>query len=160
MVQVIEAEVKFPAGKSFTTKYGRQRQNVVFIANGEELTKWFDEGDRAYCALKKGEWVQLLRDGDKVSLIEPEPEPEAAAVPEPAARRAANAAPAAAGKAEPPAWKRTLYEQMKTRSDILAACHIEIHKRFVDERGQLIISEETLQKYATTIFISLKDSMK
>jgi hypothetical protein len=168
MVQIVDAEVKFPAGKAFESRYGRMRQNVVFITESEEITKWFDEGDQRYVRLKRGDWVQLLKDGDKISIVEPEPEAEPQPERQPSLKAKKGTgkpvppggSSAASSKAKTPEWKRSLYEQMKTRADILTACHVEIHKRFIDERGKLIIAEETLQKYATTLFISLKDSIQ
>lgn len=184
MPKLIGAEVKYTAGKVYTSKFGKGRQNVVFtpLDGGEDISIWFDEGDRRFVGMAKGECYSLLKEGDRYTLItEDDDEEEAAATPLPAAApqaaktngRNGNGKTNGNGKngngngkhngngngqsISTEADKRKLYESICYKSKVLACCHTEIHKLFCDERGQLIITEETLQKYAVTIFLSVKD---
>lgn len=51
-----------------------------------------------------------------------------------------------------------VFDELKHRAGILTSCHEEVRKRFLHPRtGELTISEETLQKYGTTLFLDLKE---
>lgn len=169
MARLIEVEVKFGAGKTFPGKGGKRRQNVVFepIAGGEDISIWFNEGDDRYCSLKRGERVQLLREGERHTIVtyddegdtlEPEPEPKPQLLPKPT--HPSNQAQA---EAKPTtmddAHKRVVYEAIRLRAKVISTCHLEVHKLFCNERGELTITEETVQKYAVTVYLDIKSML-
>jgi hypothetical protein len=152
-MQVLSAIVKFSAGKVFAGKFGDRQSIKLEFAKGDPIDVWFDAGDPRYCSLKKGEVVQVIRNGDKYTVAMPddeEPENEAAATPQ--------ASPAiGAASTLDEQRKAEIFAELCTRAKIIRTCHIQIQQLFThQETGEVIISEETIQKYATTLYLDLK----
>ncbi len=76
MTQLINATVRYPAGKSFPSQYGGNRQNIVVtLDNGQDEKIYFDEGREPHCSLQRGQKIQILleqRNGKTYKkLVEP-----------------------------------------------------------------------------------------
>lgn len=91
-MKLIEAEVKYPAGRIFPSKYGAgSQQNIVVVQdNGQESTIWFAAGHAAYTELRRGDRCQFVQDGKgKLQLVngdkyapvpQPQSQPQAAEI--------------------------------------------------------------------------------
>lgn len=72
MANVLNAVVKYPANKVFTTQYG-EKVNAVFTCGGEEIKIWADANSQKAEMLKhlqKGEHKLILDDGGKYKLLD------------------------------------------------------------------------------------------
>lgn len=72
MGKLLNAIVKYPAGKILETKYG-EKVNAVFMAGEEEIKIWADANTQKAEMLKslvKGEHKLILDDGGKYKLLE------------------------------------------------------------------------------------------
>lgn len=72
MGKLLNAVVKYPAGKVLETKYG-EKVNAVFMAGEEEIKIWADANTQKAEMLKslvKGEHKLILDDGGKYKLLE------------------------------------------------------------------------------------------
>lgn len=72
MGKLLNAIVKYPAGKTLNTQYG-EKVNAVFDCGGEEIKIWADAGTPKAEMLKslvKGEHKLILDDGGKYKLLE------------------------------------------------------------------------------------------
>lgn len=148
-VTLISGKVKYAAGQPRQTQYG-ERINVVIARGdgGEDIKLWGNPGD-VIAHLRKGEAVQLMHDGKGYKLVATVPTPDNGNGKLPTA-------PA------PESWsedhRALIFNELKHRAGVLTCCHEEIKKRFLHPRtGELTISEETLQKYAVTLFLDLKE---
>lgn len=164
MAHLVTATVKFAAGKAFAGQYGRNRQNVVLSTEHGDFTKWFDEGDRRWCNLRKGEEVQLLVDGDRVSIVEASTDEPGAIVAQQSATPTVAATPQPTAAQAQPQQPRTPSEELQfqiiRRARIISSCHAQVASCFTNERGELLVTEDCIQKYVSGIFISLdKDNL-
>jgi hypothetical protein len=179
-MKVLTATVKYPAGKLFNGKRGGQRQDITLVTErGEEAHIWFDAGDRRYVSLQKGEVVQLLQEGEKFTLITDDGEEAEQPPTTPQATPAALASTppdSEAGfqwrefAAKPPEQPRIkglittddqtrtqIYQELCKRAQVLKSCHVQVTSLFTDQDGQCILDSETVQKYAVTLYIDLKE---
>lgn len=166
-MKVIEATVKFAAGKQFESKQtsGGKRQNIkLVIANGEEIDIWFNAGERKYCRLAKGDRVRLVQNGEKFSLVDSEPDEQP---PTPRATPAALASDTekqtsktVKGLASMDKDTRAaIFRELCSRSQFLKSCHVQIVSSFTNvETGECVIDEETIQKYVLTLYIDMKNN--
>jgi hypothetical protein len=165
-MKVITATVKFPAGKVFEGKFGG-RQNVKFVTErGDDANIWFNEGDRRYIDLQQGEIVQLLQEGEKFTLIvDDEPEDEPTTPQATPAALASVPAPLAESSISPikglittdEATRAAIYREMCKRAQVMKSCHVQVVSLFTNqETGECILDAETIQKYATTLYLDLK----
>jgi len=72
MGKLLNAIVKYPAGKVINTKYG-DKVNAIFECNGEEIAIWADANSQKAEMLKnltKGEQKLILDDNGKYKLLE------------------------------------------------------------------------------------------
>ena len=72
MGKLLNAIVKYPAGKTLNTQYG-EKVNAVFDCGGEEIKIWADAGTPKAEMLKslvKGEHKLILDDGGKYKLLD------------------------------------------------------------------------------------------
>jgi hypothetical protein len=67
-MQVLTGVVKFAAGRVFVSKHGDRQSIKLEFSKGEPVDIWFDANDPRYCSLKKGEVVQVVRNGDKYTV--------------------------------------------------------------------------------------------
>jgi hypothetical protein len=164
-MKVLTATVKYPTGKLFDGKRGGQRQNIMLVTeHGEEARIWFDAGDRRYIHLRKGEVVRLLQEGEKFTLITDDGE-EQQQPPTPQATPAALATtpippaqPKIKGLITTDEQTRTqIYQELCKRAQVLKSCHVQVSSLFTDQDGQCILDSETVQKYAVTLYIDLKE---
>jgi hypothetical protein len=65
---IINAVVKFSAGKTFDTPYGKRINAVFSLANGQEAKIWANP-DSTIAHLKKNQNVKLAYDGKNYALI-------------------------------------------------------------------------------------------
>jgi hypothetical protein len=165
-MKVLTATVKYPAGKLFNGKRGGQRQDITLVTErGEEAHIWFDAGDRRYSHLQKGEVVQLLQEGEKFTLITDDGEEEITPPTTPQATPAALATtpippaqPRIKGLITTDEQTRTqIYQELCKRAQMLKSCHVQVTSLFTDQEGQCILDSETVQKYAVTLYIDLKE---
>ena len=74
MSGILNAIVKYPAGRILETKYG-EKVNAVFMAGDEEIKIWADANSQKAETLKqltKGEHKLILDDNGKYKLLEDE----------------------------------------------------------------------------------------
>ena len=150
---LISGKVKYAAGQPRQTQYG-ERINVVIarLDGGDDIKLWGNPRD-AIAHLRKGETVQVMHDGKTYKLLATTPTQET---------NGNGKATAPVQSAAPTAWnedhRATVFNELKHRAGVLTCCHEEVRKRFLHPHtGELTISEETLQKYATTLFLDLKE---
>lgn len=145
-MRIAQATVKFQAGKTFTGRGNKPRQNIVFtLSDGSEATQWFDSGDARYCKLKRGQEVTLGIEGDRITLIEDEAESGEAIAP--------TTTPA---KTEEMEYRSKLLRELNRKGAMIKSCHTQLQILFTHpDSGKVLVSEETIQKYATTLFIEL-----
>jgi len=183
-MQVLQATVLFSAGKSFASKLSKgrgglperssYRQSIKLqLPNGEEVSIWFDAGHADYCSLVRGEVVTVIQDKDKYTVVFPDVEEE---TPEEAIARvqaaqvaqsisaiansngsAPQVTPAIGASKLDPQLKAEIFSELCTRAKIFRTCHLQIQQLFTNENGEVIIGEETLQKYAITLYVDLKE---
>ncbi len=163
--------VRFAAGREFESRIpgARPRQNCVFTGDdGKDYVAWFNAGEPKYCQLRKGDRVQWLVDDskgkEKITLIEPEPpEPEAIDVEAHEPAPIVAQPPAAVEVAKPqltPEQKqatRDLQMVIVRRARVISSCHAQVASQFTNDRGELLIHPGEIQKYATALFISLRE---
>ncbi|MBW4474748.1 MAG: hypothetical protein KME45_30870 [Stenomitos rutilans HA7619-LM2] len=149
---LISGKVKYAAGHPKQTQYG-ERINVVIsrLDGGEDIKLWGNPGD-AIAHLRKGEDVSLLHDGKGYKLV-------ATAPTQPNGN---GKAPPSAKPSTPETWsedhRAMVFDELKRRAGVLTCCHEEMRKRFLHpQTGELMVSEETLQKYAVSLFLDLKE---
>jgi hypothetical protein len=150
---LISGYVKYPAGQP--RDYGRgERINIVVTPNDgqDDIKVWGRPGD-AIAQLKRGTTVTLTYDGRSYKLFE-------------TSLQATNSNMYPKGNATAPpapsAWsveqRVKILQELKYRAGVLTACHAEIKQRFEHpETGELTITEETIQKYAVSLYLDLKD---
>jgi hypothetical protein len=162
-MKVIQAEVKFGAGREFDGKYGK-RQNIKLIRNdnGEEIDIWFNAGDARYTKWDRGSSVQVIQQGEKFTLVLDD---EAPTTPQatPAALSNSGETPTTVKKIKglnnmDKDTKIQVFQEMCKRSQFLKSCHVQMVSAFThQETGECIVSEETIQKYTMTLYIDMKD---
>ncbi|MGR3279941.1 hypothetical protein ACSYAD_33335, partial [Acaryochloris marina NIES-2412] len=75
MTQILTARVKFPA-KEWDTQHGPRLNAKITLPDGEDIKIWGNPDDAALKALRKGQPVQVAKDGKgKYSLVEQAPAP-------------------------------------------------------------------------------------
>lgn len=71
-ITLVSATVKYPAGKTFDTQYGQRINVVLALPDGTEHKEWSHPDDRFLRSLKKGDAVQVVKDGDRCKLLKAE----------------------------------------------------------------------------------------
>ena len=162
MVQLVDATVKYGAGKVVSTQYG-DRVNVVCVTqDNQEARIWGKPDDPELKALRKGQAVQLLDDGKSFKLATRKGVTETAGDRE--AQQQAVRTESAAASAKPTKWSDEHISQIRSECSYLAwmmeQCHRDIAVRFTPEGSRTpSISEDTIQKYACTLFIELRKQL-
>ena len=160
-MQVLQATVLFPAGKAFPSKVaqGRDRQSVKLkLADESEISIWFDAGDRRYCSLTRGEVVQVIRNKDKYTVAFPEEDtPTPTTTPAALSSNSPAPEPTIPGERLSSADKAKLFQDLCFRAKVLRSCHVQVQTMFTNvDTGEVVIDEETIQKYAVTLYLDLK----
>lgn len=141
MTQILTAQVLFPA-KEWETQYGPRLNAKVKVANGEETKLWGDPGDAVLLALRKGQTIQVAKDGKgKYSLVEQAPAPGQSPVVE--------APPLDTGELDADT-KSAISSYITSRADLYAFCFKQA-SRALEEMGA---TDETVKCAASTLFIS------
>ncbi|UJB72747.1 hypothetical protein HRE53_29475 (plasmid) [Acaryochloris sp. 'Moss Beach'] len=141
MTQVLTAQVLFPA-KEWDTQYGPRLNAKIKVANGEEAKLWGPPGDVALLALRRGQTIQIAKDGKgKYSLVEQAPAPGQPPVVE--------APPLDTGELDVDT-KSAIASYITSRADLYAFCFKQA-SRALGESG---VAEETIKCAASTLFIS------
>lgn len=156
MGKLLNAIVKYPAGKVFETKYG-EKVNAVFMAGEEEIKIWADANTQKAEMLKslvKGEHKLILDDGGKYKLLE-----DSQSSPTNTngnGKTNSNYEPLSDDK------KRAIGQFITEQADLLAFCHEcaykAYNKRFphdpMDESESFALDSETIQKAGMSLFIT------
>ena len=162
MASIITATVKYPAGKILDTVNGPKINVVLLLADGTEHKKW-GKPDSRLKYLKKGEQVDLIQDGDTYKLADP---PYKLADPpslSPSSSPSRTDVPPERLSSPSPSskWDDThraaIYQELKRRAAILTTCHAQIREQFTLPTGECAVTEATIQTYATTLYLDLKD---
>ena len=154
-MKIHSARVKFAAGKIFSGKYGDRQSIKLELENGDEVDVWFDAGHQDYCSLRKGAYIQVVQNGDKfTAAFDDSDEPPAL----PPSHTPAMAAPPSAGMSEDE--KAALFQDICLRAKVIRTCHIQIHSLFLDEEGRCTISDELIQRYATSLYIDISRKIR
>ena len=161
-MKVLQATVKFSANKVFSGKYGDRQNIVLILPSDEEVTVWFDANHPQYSNLTRGEVVTVIQNRDKFTVAFPDDE-------EPTTPEATPAAIATSPEQEQPyseieglvtasdRKRGDIFRELCKEALVLRSCHIQVQQLFTNaETGEVLISEETIQKYATTLFLNLK----
>jgi hypothetical protein len=158
-ITTTQATVKYPAQSPRDTANG-PRINVVFDLPGVgEIKVWGNPGDPDLTPLRKGQLVSLLYDGKSYKLLTQQaPPPGQYQQQTPAAGAAPRPARPTPGEPWDDEVKARIWQDLRQQRDVLVACHRAIAEKFVDKDGRLLISEEAIQKYATTLFIKVIDN--
>ncbi len=135
-MELVEARVKWQAGRVIETTYGKRINVVVSTLGGEEVTLWANPGDEPYVSLKKGDLVQLVKDSKGYKLVQ------------------SKLSNAPEEKIEPEypwtdGYKRSLVAKIDQHGDLLKHC-LKISK---EKFTKLVDSEESLRALATSLYI-------
>ncbi|MBE9144924.1 hypothetical protein [Planktothrix mougeotii] len=164
MGKLLNAIVKYPAGKILETKYG-EKVNAVFMAGEEEIKIWADANTQKAEMLKslvKGEHKLILDDGGKYKLLEDEQKTQ------PNGNTNSNDNGKTNGKTnsnyEPLSddKKRAIGQFITEQADLLAFCHETAYKAYnkrfphdpMDESESFALDSETIQKAGMSLFIT------
>ncbi|ABW31515.1 hypothetical protein [Acaryochloris marina] len=141
MTQVLTAQFLFPA-KEFDTQYGPRLNAKIKVANGEEAKLWGPPGDVALLALRRGQTIQIAKDGKgKYSLVEQASAPGQAPV--------VGDAPLDDGALDGDT-KSVIASYISNRAALYSFCYQEASR----ELGKHDASEETIKCAASTLFIA------
>lgn len=141
-MKLVEAEIKYPPGRIFPSKYGAgsQQNIVVVLDNGQESTIWFAAGHAAYTELRRGDRCQFFQDGKgKLQLLDAD---EYAPVPQ------APSQPQSAGiSAEK---KRAIAEYIEQQARLYAFCFAKAQQELKLHEP----TEETIRAAASSLYIA------
>ena len=156
MGKLLNAIVKYPAGKTLNTQYG-EKVNAVFDCGGEEIKIWADAGTPKAEMLKslvKGEHKLILDDGGKYKLLEDEK----------TSPTNTNGNGKTNNNYEPLSddKKRAIGQFITEQADLLAFCHEVAYKAYnkrfphdpMDESESFALDSETIQKAGMSLFIT------
>jgi hypothetical protein len=150
-VTIVQAKVKYPAGKVFPSKYEGKpnRVNVVCTnANNEQIKVWGSEGG-ALSYLQREQAVTLIYDGNSYELAQDAPAPSTAPIAVPQAALALTPETAEA------AWDAKL-SQVSARygKAIEAAIALaQVHLGLTDEEIDSPANRAVIQPMAASLFI-------
>lgn len=146
---IVNATVKYAAGKVITTKHGNDRINVVLtLADGGEATIWGNPGDTALTSLRKGDAVQALFDGKGYKLVEVPQQSGSASSAPPAAPQSTTVDADDITKA-----KRAIASDITVMADLYGFCYGEA-KRVLEPHGA---TTEGIQGCAFRLWHHAKD---
>jgi hypothetical protein len=161
-MKLLTAKIKFAAGKTFPGKRGDRQSIKLEFTDGSEADVWFNAGDRRYCQLRRGETVQVLREGDKFTVVTDD-EDDDGTPPTPQATPAA-----LANTPEPPSVaeirglvttsdeaRAQIFQELCKRAQVLKSCHVQIVSLFTAHDGTIVVSEEAIQEYTCTLYLDL-----
>jgi hypothetical protein len=148
-------KVKYTAGTPRDYGHGDRINVVITPTNGGEDIKVWGRPGEAIAQLKKGESVTLSYDGKNYKLVVMN-------------GLALNSAASMNGQVSSvrgfqgdcwsEAHRAKVVDELKHRAGILMACHAEVAGRFIDgQTGERTLSEETIQKYAVSLYLDLKE---
>lgn len=161
-MKLIDAKVKFAAGKVFPGQWGADRQSIKLeFGNGAERDVWFNAGDPRYMRIRQGEIVKVLVNGEKFTIVDDDEDDDTPPTPQ-ATPAALSNTPELNSKAQleglitmDETAKAQLYQELCKRAQVLKSCHVQIVSLFTDQTGKVIISDEVIQKYSVTLFLDL-----
>jgi hypothetical protein len=158
-ITLVRAAVKYPAGKTLDTQNGQRINVVLTLPDGTEHKEWSHPDDRFLRSLKKGDTVQVVKDGDRYKLLKMEDETNPC--PQGEYRVPPTPAPPQLGTTSPTRWskehKQRIAEEAKQRAALIGYCHAQVGEQFTAPDGELFVSEETVQKYATMLYLDIKE---
>ena len=160
MGKLLNAIVKYPAGKVLETKYG-EKVNAVFDCGGEEIKIWADANTQKAEMLKslvKGEQKLILDDNGKYKLLEDSQttQPNGNGNSNGNGKTNSNYEPLTDDK------KRAIAQFITEQADLLAFCHETAYKAYnkrfphdpMDESESFALDSETIQKAGMSLFIT------
>lgn len=166
-ITLVKAVVKYPAGKTLDTQHGQRINVVLTLPDGTEHKEWSHPDDRFLRSLKKGDTVQVVKDGDRYKLLKMEDETvepknqgeyRVSGEPSPVPPHPTPPSGTTAGATR---WskehKQRIAEEAKQRAALIGYCHAQVSEQFTTPEGELFVSEETVQKYATMLYLDIKE---
>lgn len=158
-ITLVSATVKYPAGKTFDTQYGQRINVVLALPDGTEHKEWSHPDDRFLRSLKKGDAVQVVKDGDRCKLLKAEDD-----LPPPLPANNHPPPPPPLGTTTNTRWskehKTRIAEEIKQRAALIGYCHAQVSEQFVSPDGEVFVGEETIQKYAAMLYLDIKELWK
>jgi hypothetical protein len=148
---IVQGTVKYAAGPPRPTTNGPRINVLVTLADGEETKLWGDPGDPALTPLKKGNAVQLVKNGKGTgySLLDTSPTTPAAPlakVPEPgySPRQRETWRPWSDDQ------KKELAAKVDQEAELMKYCLQTARKKFVD--SGMVEAEESVCSLASVLF--------
>jgi hypothetical protein len=137
-MRVIEATVKFPAGRVFESQFGPRVNALLSLPDGSDIKVWGNPNDAALSVLQRGQAVKVLLDHrGKYKLLEAPQQP-----------LKPSTAPKA-GHIMTDDDKRAIAERIQQEASLLRYCLSVSKEKFAD----LITGEESFRALATTLFL-------
>ncbi|HEY9874501.1 MAG TPA: hypothetical protein V6D12_13755 [Candidatus Obscuribacterales bacterium] len=146
-LEVVTGTVKYTAGRIFETQHGQRINVVATLISGEEVKLWGNPGEAALTTLKKGQSVNLLKDGNKGYKLLPisvELDP-----PAPTPAPTTTTTPSSQGWT--PEERKAIAAQATDHAKLMRFCYDQIIANFGNEP----LSEESRQKLAITIYLKV-----
>jgi hypothetical protein len=138
LMQVIEATVKFPAGRVFESQFGPRVNALLSLPDGSDVKVWGNPNDATLSSLQRGQAVKVLLDHrGKYKLLEASQEP----LKQPTAPKA--------GHIMSDDDKRAIAERIQQEAALLKYCLTVSKDKFSD----LITDEASFRALATTLFL-------
>lgn len=160
-ITLVRATVKYPVGKTLDTQHGQRINVVLTLPDGTEHKEWSHPDDRFLRSLKKGDTVQVVKDGDRCKLLKMEKPQGEYRVPGEPSPIPPSPTPPSGTTASATRWskehKQRIAEEAKQRAALIRYCHAQVLEQFVSPEGESLISEETAQKYATMLYLDIKE---
>lgn len=157
----------------YTTVDVNGQQAKIYIKCGTPLEQ-LAPGDRVVVEWRSGKWriaktqppelMQTLATRAPLSPPAPMPTMPTASAPIPTASAPIPMASAPSqAPTRPERWsgehKRTIADEVSNRTNLLKFCHNQIADQFTNAKGELLISEEAVQKYACTLYLDIKNML-
>lgn len=143
-LQLVNATVKFPAGKVFQGEWGDRVNFVAVSDSGEEIKIWGNADNSEIKELKKGQKVQLVWDGKGYKLVNSEPAPAE----KNSHQNNGNQSPKPELSVE---QKRAIAAYIQGQADLFNFCLKTVRERV---EGINPDDTESLRAIATTLYIS------
>ncbi|MDZ7355916.1 MAG: hypothetical protein ONB55_22575 [candidate division KSB1 bacterium] len=168
-ITLVRATVKYPAGKTLETRHGQRINVVLTLPDGTEYKEWSHPDDRFLRSLKKGDTVQVVKDGDRYKLlkmedetVEPKNQGEYRVPGEPSPTpHTPHPTPQLGTPAGATRWskecKQRIAEEARQRAALIGFCHAQVREQFTTPEGDLLVSEEAVQKYGTMLYLDIKE---
>lgn len=137
-MQLLEAIVQSTAQPK-TTRFG-DRVVVDCLINGEKKGIWGNPGDATLTNLKPGQRISVIPDKNSFKVVETNTQPQ-------------STMHLVTSQPQPQSEQLDINAYIDAQADILHKCIVAISDRIYADGGTA--SEDTIQKYATTLYIQV-----